>query len=595
MKQIENIRHSLAHILAMAVLDMFPEAKLAIGPTIEDGFYYDFDLPRTLVPEDLENIQNKMRQLVSQKLEFIKKNVPINEALDWAKSGDKIFKKELIEELAHIGEKELSFYVTKQGDKELFTDLCKGSHVQNTSEIPVDAFKLTDISGAYWRGDEDNQMLQRIYGVAFGTKKELKVYLNRQEEALKRDHRKLGKELDLFTFSKLVGSGLPMFTPKGTRIREALVNFIDELQNKKCKRPFDKVFIPHIAKADLYKVSGHWDKFKDDLFHVKGKSKAEFVMKPMNCPHHTQIYASQPRSYKDLPIRYSEVTTVYRDEQPGELQGLSRVRALTQDDGHVFCTADQVKAEVMSLYDIIEAFYKQFDIKIDPHLSLSDPNEPDKYLGNKEEWAEAEAVLEEVLQERAKGSFVKDEGEAAFYGPKIDFVSTDALGRKWQLATIQYDTNMPARFELEYIDKDGEAKRPIMIHRAILGSVERFMSILIEHYGGKFPFWLSPEQIRIITVSDKVADYAMKVAAKLNEANLYVEIDDSSETIGKKIRAAKLAKVPLVLVVGDKEAASNKLIASPNVREDLKDFAEEIKRNQTENVIEVEKLLEIVG
>ncbi|MDO8590806.1 MAG: threonine--tRNA ligase [bacterium] len=567
-KDLDKIRHSLSHLMAIAVQELMPEAQLAIGPTIDNGWYYDFLLPRTLIPEDLPLLEERVNELVRDELTFDRGSWSIKEALKWADENKQPFKRELIEDLQKLGETEVSYYETKQGDEVLFTDLCKGPHVANTTEIPDQSFKLTHISGAYWRGDENREQLQRIYGVAFATKAELNTYLEQQAEAAKRDHRKLGKELDLFTFSPLVGPGLALFTPRGTRIREALIDYITELQNRDPKFRFERVHIPHLAKKELYETSGHWDKFKDDLFHVKGKGNTEFVMKPMNCPHHTQIYASQPRSYRDLPLRYLETTMVYRDEQPGELNGLARVRGITQDDGHIFCTEEQIEAEVNNLYGIVQSFYETIGMALQPRLSLADPKEPKKYIGDRDLWDKAEAMLRSVLQKK-KAEFVEQAGEAAFYGPKIDFVGTDALGREWQLATIQLDFNMPQRFKLEYIDKDGSAKHPIMIHRAILGSVERLMSVLIEHYGGRFPLWLAPEQVRIVPISEGQFEYAAQVRDEVQAAGLTVTLDDSSETMGKKIRLAETDKVPVTLVIGQREVDAKEV--SVRYRSDLVD------------------------
>lgn len=580
---INNVRHSLAHLLAMAVKDLLPEAQLAIGPTIDNGFYYDFSLPRTLIPEDLPILEKKMRDLAKQNLTFKKITKNIEDALEWARTNDEPFKAELISELADAGEKEVTYYITGENT---FTDLCKGPHVESTREIPADAFKLTKISGAYWRGDEKREQLQRVYGVAFATAKELRTYLAQMEEAAKRDHRKLGKEMDLYTTSKLVGSGLPLFTPRGTAMREELSKLVTEIQNKYVR--YERVCIPHIAKSDLYKTSGHWDKFADDLFHVSGKSDEEMVMKPMNCPHHTQIFASKPRSYRDLPIRYGEITTCYRDEQPGELQGLSRVRSLTQDDGHVFCTEEQVVGEATGLMKAIAELYQVFDIKLTARLSKRDPENKEQYLGEDDQWEKAEATLEKMLKDSWKAEYEAVEGEAAFYGPKVDFIGLDSLGRSWQLATIQLDFNMPRRFELSYIDEQGESKTPVMIHRAILGSLERFMSIVIEHYGGKFPLWLAPEQVRIIAVNDskEITDFVGQTKEKLQSAGLRVTEDLSAESVGKKIRTSEIAKVPITIVVGECEVKDG--ITQVRVRKDLnakqnitvKDLAELTKKLQ---------------
>lgn len=540
---IEHIRHSLAHLLAMAVLELQPDAKLGIGPVIEDGFYYDFDLTTPLTPDDLPKLEAKMRTLIEADLEFTVTKSAIADALKWATEQGATYKAELISDLQKTGETEVTIYHTGDG----FKDLCKGPHVTRTSEINPLAFKLTRLAGAYWRGDEKRPMLTRVYGVAFSNPDELAAYMTQQEEAAMRDHRKLGQELDLFTFSSLVGPGLPLFTPKGTILRDRLTDRVMALQ---LPRGYQRVNIPHITKMALYEKSGHAAKFGDDLFKVKGKGDEEFAMKPMNCPHHTQIFASRPRSYRDLPIRYCEVTTCYRDELAGELHGLSRVRALTQDDGHVFCTPDQVAAEVSTIFDIIEAFYKDLDMELKPTLSVSDPDDMGKYLGDRALWEKAESTLGELLEQRYP-KYETGVGEAAFYGPKVDFMAKDALGRWWQLATVQLDFNLPNRFELQYTDTDGELKQPVMIHRAVMGSLERFLSVMIEHYAGKFPFWLAPEQVRILPIADRHIEYAKEVALKL--AGFTVMVDESDEKLGYKIRAAETMKVPVVLVVGDKE------------------------------------------
>jgi len=545
--EIDKIRHSLAHLTAIAILDLYPNTKLTIGPVIENGFYYDFDLPEgvSISPDNFKKIEKEIKKLISKKLDFTREEISADEAKKIFKDNE--YKLELIDE---IGEN-ISIY--KTGD---FIDPCKGPHVSNTSEINPDAFALTHTAGAYWRGDEKNKMLTRVYGVAFENKEDLEIYLEQQEEAKKRDHRKLGKELDLFTFSPLVGSGLPMFTPKGASMRNAIVHKIHSIQKK---FDYQNVWIPHITKKKLYETSGHWEKFGEELFHVKGQKEEEFVMKPMNCPHHTQIYASSPKSYKDLPVRFTEVTTNYRDEQTGELLGLSRVRSLTQDDGHVFCTIDQTEEEVRNIISVIKEFYESLDMfKSGDYwvsLSVRDPDTPEKYLGEEKNWSKAEKTLENALK-KANLPYKKVEGEAVFYGPKIDFMFNDSLGREWQLATIQLDFVMPERFKLSYIDKDSNKQTPVMIHRAIAGSLERFLSVIIEHFAGAFPFWLSPVQVKIIPIGEMQKEYAEDISNRLRDADIRVELDKSDETLGKKIRNAKLEKVPYYLVIGEKEASS---------------------------------------
>ncbi|MCK5588952.1 MAG: threonine--tRNA ligase [Candidatus Pacebacteria bacterium] len=551
--QLFKIRHSLAHILAMSILDKYKNAKLAIGPVVDNGFYYDIDFRSEKITDaDLKDFQKKMKKIISQKYDFKKIDVSRDEALEKVKGNE--YKEELINEFVNAGEN-ITFY--KTGDE--FEDLCEGVHVENTSEISTDAFKLVKVAGAYWRGDEENKMLTRIYGVAFETKEKLEEYENMMREAEKRDHRKLGKELGLFTFSEYVGAGLPLFTPKGTLIRDLIIGRIAKLQEK---LGWQKVTIPHITKSDLYKISGHWDKFKDDLFFVKGKSDTEFVMKPMNCPHHTQIYAAYPKSYKDLPVRFTEITTVYRDEQAGELMGLSRVRSITQDDGHSFCTEEQIEQEVKNIVSIIKDFYTDLgmfeDGKYWVSLSVMDPEHPEKYLNENGLFEKAEVILEKIAKEENL-PYKRIEGEAAFYGPKLDFQFMDAIGREWQLGTVQLDFSMPERFNLEYTDENGEKKVPVMIHRAIAGSLERFMSLMVEHFAGEFPFWLSPVQAKIIPVGDFANEYAGNIFNELKEKGFRVEFDDSDNGFGKKVRLAKKEKLPFFIIVGDKDIEAKKV------------------------------------
>lgn len=576
-QDLDRMRHSTAHLMAAAVQLLWPEAKFGVGPAIKNGFYYDIELPEALTPKDLGRIEQKMRELKNKKLGYDRIEVGIDEAIEEMSKRNQPYKVELLNLLKERGS---TAVVQETGDAEAiglsegqegstvvsfyqtghFLDLCRGPHVEDTTHIGV--FKLMSIAGAYWRGNENNPQLQRLYGTAFNTKEELDHYLWLLEESKKRDHRRLGQELDLFTFSDLVGGGLPLFTPKGTLVRDLLEEFVQSLQEP---LGYQRVHIPHITKNDLYKTSGHWEKFREDIFHVSGKSGEDFCMKPMNCPHHTQIYASRMRSYRELPIRLSEVTTVYRDELPGTLHGLSRVRAITQDDAHVFCTPDQVQEEVLRIYSIIENFYKPFGMTLAVRLSLWDEEHPDKYLGTPELWNSAQEQLRAVL--RMKGiEWVEEVGEAAFYGPKIDFTALDALERTWQLATIQLDFNLPERFNLEYMGPDGHAARPVMLHRAVLGSVERFMSVLIEHYAGAFPTWLSPVQAMIIPIADRHLDYAYQVKQSLLDVRLSsaresirVEVDEARESMQKKIRNAQLQKVPYMLVLGDKEAENGEV------------------------------------
>ncbi len=553
MKNLEEMRHTLSHVLAAAVQELYPDVKFGIGPAIENGFYYDIDFGKTKISDtDLPKIEKKMRDIIKRKLPMTKRVVSKSEALDWARDHKQDYKVELINELPE--KEEISFYDMK----DLFTDLCKGPHVKNLSE--TGPFKLVRVAGAYWRGDEKRPMLTRIYGVAFATEKELEEYLARQEEAKKRDHRKLGKELDLFCFSDLVGAGLPLFTPRGTELRELMANYSLSLRGRE---GFKKVFTPHITKTDLYKTSGHYAKFGDELFMVHSQVNGDdFAMKPMNCPHHTQIFASRPRTYREMPIRYMEATTDYRDEKTGELGGLSRVRALTQDDSHVFCRREQIKEEVKRLVGIVKELYETVGMqKLRARLSYR--SDEDKYLGDKKLWEMAQNQIKQAAIDNGLDYF-EQEGEAAFYGPKIDFMAEDAIGREHQLATIQLDFVMPERFELEFTNEKGEKERPVMIHHATLGSIERFLSVYIEHTGGWFPFWCAPEQVRIVTVNDTVSDYVTKITKILDEIvldkplkynELRYTIDESADSLGKKIRRATEMKIPAVLVVGPKDAA----------------------------------------
>lgn len=568
MKQEEKMhkeRHSLAHILAMAVLKKFPDAKLGIGPVIENGFYYDFLLPDKLSETDLPKIRKEMQKIVQQKIEFKKTVVPREEALKRAKESNDPFKVELINDLPD-GE-EISFYSSGE-----FSDLCRGPHVNDSSEINAKAFTLTSVAGAYWRGDENNQMLTRIYGVAFATKEELDEYLAMLEEAKKRDHRKLGKEMDLFTFSEMVGQGLPLYTPKGATIRREIIKLSNELQKG---IGFEEVHSPQMNKAELFKTSGHYDKFKDDMISATSHySKEEFFLKPMNCPQHTQIYASRKRSYRDLPIRYADFANLFRDEKPGELSGLTRLRCFSQDDGHSFCREDQIKTEFENVLGIIHESLKIYELDYFVRLSLWDPEQKEKYLGDEAVWEKSQKLLEDLLIEN-KIKYVSETGEAAFYGPKMDIVAKDALGREWQISTIQLDFNMPVRFELTYTDSDGSEKHPVMVHRAIIGSPERFMGILIEHYGGNFPLWLSPTQIKIISVGEGHIEHCQKLADEFKAHDLRVELDISSETVGNKIRKTTQEKVPYALVIGDKEINSKNLSVRVRGKQELLDITKE--------------------
>lgn len=551
MTELEKKRHSLAHLLAAATVQLYPDTKITLGPAIENGFYYDMEFTKAISDSDLKVVQKTMKKTANSWSTFEAKKVSADEAREFFKGNQ--YKLELIDEIESRGE-DITLYTSGN-----FTDLCRGGHVDDFSSINMDAFKLDRVAGAYWRGDEKNPMLTRIYGLAFDTKEELDAYLQQQEEAKKRDHRKIGKELGLFTFSELVGPGLPLFTPKGTLIRNLIVEKISSIQSAFGYLP---VTIPHITKSDLYKTSGHWDKYKDDLFHVKGKSDAEFVMKPMNCPHHTQIYAGEPRSYRDLPLRYAETTMVYRDEQAGELMGLSRVRAITQDDGHIFCTPDQIKTEVNNIVSIIKRFYTALGMFSEGNywvsLSVRDSQNLDKYIGDDDLWNTAESILEDIAKENNL-NYKRVEGEAAFYGPKLDFQFKDALGREWQLGTAQLDFVQPARFELSYTDHEGQKQTPVMIHRAIAGSLERFMSLAIEHFAGHFPLWLAPTQIAIIPINpESHSEYTQMVYQQLKDIGARVELwNDDHDNFGKKVRKAKTDKLPYWIIIGDEEMNSN--------------------------------------
>jgi threonyl-tRNA synthetase len=545
---LEQKRHTLAHMMAKAIINAYPHAKLTLGPAIDTGFYYDVDFSggSTLGDDGLKDIEKAMKKLLNTWTTWSHREVSAEEAR--AHFAGNPYKLELIEEIAARGEA-ITLYTCGSGKSE-FTDLCRGGHTENPhDEIASDCFKLDKVAGAYWRGDEKNPMLSRIYGLAFETKEELDAYLFQLEEAKKRDHRKLGKEHDLFTFSELVGAGLPLWTPKGTLIRHHLDTFIWQLREK---HGYQRVTIPHITKKDLYVTSGHWEKFADELFRITTREGKEYALKPMNCPHHTQIFDRHPHSYRDMPQRYAETTMVYRDEQSGELGGLTRVLSITQDDSHVFCRHSQVKEEFFKIWDIIDTFYGTFGFNLRVRLSFHEPSEMEKYLGTKEIWANAENALREIAKER-NANYFEAPGEAAMYGPKLDFMAKDSLGREHQVATIQLDMNLPERFDLSCINEKGEKERIVMIHCAIMGSIERFSAVLIEHLGGNFPLWLAPEQVHIIPVADIHKEYADQVYHALKAVGIRIHMDDSKDSMGKKIRAAKQAKIPYFIVIGDKE------------------------------------------
>ena len=575
---LANKRHSLAHLLAASVLEMYPDTKLGIGPVVDNGFYYDLITPQPITPDDLPKLQKNMQKLIKSALGFERQELSFADARKFFEERNQTFKVDLINDLEASGEVEnVSLYTTGS-----FVDLCRGGHIETTKDLDPNSFRLDKIAGAYWRGDEKNPMMTRIYGLAFNTADELQSFLKMREEAEARDHKKLGPELDLFVFSDLVGSGLPLWTPKGTLVRNLLDDFVWSLRKA---HDYEKVEIPHITKKDLYERSGHWDKFKDELFRITTREGNEFAMKPMNCPHHTQIYYRKRWSYRDLPQRYANTTMCYRDEQSGELSGLSRVRAFAQDDAHVFARMSQVKDEFNKIFDIVEQFYKTFGFDLKVRLSLRDPKEPEKYLGEPAKWDEAESLLKEIASERQIETF-DGLGEAAFYGPKLDFMANDSIGRQWQVATIQIDFNQPERFDLFCINESGEQERIVMIHAAIMGSLERFLSIFIEHTAGQFPVWLAPVQAIVVPVSEKQNSYAEEVVKTLREqiSGLRIEVDLRSESMGKRIREAAKQKVPYILVVGDKEIQAKAVAVRGRNDEDLGAIAvsEFAQRLQTE-------------
>ena len=598
-EELKSMRHSLAHIMAQAIQHLWPQAKFGVGPAIDNGFYYDIYLDNGTISEaDLPKIEEEMRKIVVANYPFERRDVSVEEAIDLAISGDQSFKVELLNDLKRSGttvaselagekmgsasdgdSKVETVSLYSQGD---YTDLCRGGHVDSTGK--VGAFKLTKTAGAYWRGNENNPQMQRIYGVAFATQEELDEYLNRLEIAKQRDHRKLGKELDLYTTSPLVGIGLPLFTPRGTILRDIVAQYSNQLRQK---FGFEKVWTPHITKKDLYETSGHWAKFGEELFLVKSQETSdEMALKPMNCPHHTQIFASRPRSYRDMPVRYLETTTDYRDEKTGELGGLNRVRSLTQDDSHIFCRTDQIEGEINNLLSAARELYGSINMRLRVRLSYRD--ESDSYLGDLSLWDSAQNQLKSAV-EKVGLDYFEQEGEAAFYGPKIDFMATDAIGREHQVATVQLDFVQPQRFGLEYADNDGNFTTPVMIHCALLGSVERFLSVFIEHTGGWFPFWAAPEQVRILTINDTVLEYVDKITTILSDITLMepvryndvrFTIDSRNESLGKKIREATSMKIPVQLIVGPKDMEANEVSVRTQSGEEkisLEQLAEYIK------------------
>lgn len=586
-EKMQKMRHSLAHIMAAAIRRLYPEAKFGVGPAIDDGFYYDIDLGEDKISElNFNKIEKVMKRIISESQDFVYSELPIEDAIAWAKDNNQPYKLELLEDLKNSGTTNAK--ILAEGDFETgngvdtvsfytngnYVDLCKGPHLDNTKDVGV--FKLIRVAGAYWRGDENRPQMQRLYGVAFETQQELDDYLDKMEQAKARDHRKLGRELDLYTISPLVGAGLPLFTPRGTVLRDVLASYSNQLRQK---YGFEKVWTPHITKKDLYEKSGHWAKFGDELFLVQSQETSDsFALKPMNCPHHTQIYASSLRSYKDMPVRYLETTTDYRDEKTGELGGLNRVRSLTQDDSHIFCRPDQIEQEIQNLLSCAHELYETIGMNLRVRLSYRDDSE--SYLGDKDLWSAAQAQLKSAVIKNDLDYF-EQEGEAAFYGPKIDFMATDAIGREHQVATVQLDFVQPSRFELTYVNKDGETETPVMIHCALLGSIERFMSVYIEHRAGWFDFWAAPEQVRILTVNNTVDDYVSEIETILNNVvidspvkfnELRFTSDLRNESLGKKIREASAIKIPVQIIIGPKDKESRDV--SMRVRKD-DDFIEQ--------------------
>ncbi|MBD3328839.1 threonine--tRNA ligase [Candidatus Peregrinibacteria bacterium] len=557
-QELDHMRHSCAHILAQAVLDMFPEAKLAIGPTTDDGFYYDFDLPRTLIPEDLDILQEKMEQIAKDKQSFKRVDGDIDKAIDFYKKAGQPFKVEILEDLKKEGENNITFYENLDAEQNVkFVDLCKGGHVEDTSKSG--AFKLHKIAGAYWRGDENKPMLQRIYGLCFKDKKALKVHMQMLEEAKKRDHRKLGKELELFDFNEHVGPGLPLWLPNGAVLVEELEKLAKE---EEFKDGYERLRTPHITKGKLYEMSGHLDHYKDSMYAPMKTDGEDYYLKPMNCPHHHMCFKSNPKSYRDLPVRFAEYGTCYRYEDSGALFGLMRVRSLQMNDAHIYCTEDQFLDEFIKVTKMYLRYFELFGIeKYVMRLSLhSKEGLGKKYLNEPELWGKTEEMVRNAMK-KAGVEYIEVEDEAAFYGPKIDIEVWSAIGREFTLATNQVDFGVPAKMGLAYTDENGQEQVPLCIHRAPLSTHERFIGFLIEHYAGAFPTWLAPVQVRVLPVSDKFLDYATELAEKMRGEFVRVEVDDSKEGLGKKIRNAELKKIPYMLVVGEKEVADNKVAA----------------------------------
>src|SRR3972149_5914921 len=552
---LEIIRHSFAHILAAAVYQMFPEAKFGIGPVIENGFYYDFELPRTLIPEDLEIIETKMRQIIKKGIKFEKKEIKIIEAKKFFEEAKQDYKVELIEELKKEGKSEVSIY--KTGD---FVDLCSGPHIESTKQLLAASFRLTLIAGAYWRGDEKKPMLQRIYGVAFENKEELKIYLERIEEAKKRDHKRLGRDLDLYFFDKSA-PGMAYFLPKGTILYNTILEFWREEHQK---LGYQEIKSPLLNKQQLYEISGHWDHYREDMFITKTEEKEIYGLKLMNCPNAMIVFASKKRSYKELPLRLSDCDVLHRYERSGTLNGLFRVREFAQDDAHIFVRKNQIEEEYQRIFEIVECFYSVFGLKYSYRLGTRTA----KFMGDKKTWDKAEKILKDLLK-KSKKKYYLEKGEGAFYGPKIDILMKDSLEREWQMGTIQLDFQIPLNFKLKFTDEKGREETPVVIHRVIYGSLERFIGILVEHYAGLFPLWLAPEQVRILPISDRFNDYAQKVVTRLQAKGLRGKLDDANESLGKKIRNAELEKVPYMFIVGEKEVKAKTVAVRHHSKGDL--------------------------
>ncbi|MFA6252905.1 MAG: threonine--tRNA ligase [Patescibacteria group bacterium] len=559
MKNLEEIRHSLSHIMAMAVLKKFPDAKLGIGPTIDNGFYYDFLLSEKLSDTDLPEIEKTMQELIKQNIEFKKTIVTREEALQKVKTLKQNFKEELINDLPK--EEDIIFY--QSGN---FEDLCAGPHIKNSKEIPLDGFKLTHLAGAYWRGDEKNPMMTRIYGLAFTNRKDLAVHLNMLEQAKLRDHRKLGKELDLFVFSEIVGRGLPLFTPKGTAIWQEMERLVIEEENK---RGYSRTHTPDLAKVDLYKLSGHWDHYQDSMYPAIDVDGEEYVLRPMTCPHQFMIYKAKPRSYRELPLRYAEIAKLYRKEQSGELAGLMRVMSFSLADAHIICRPDQLEIEFEAVVELVQSIMKTLGINnYSYRFSKWDPQNKEKYIDNPTAWHDSQSSMKKIL-DKMKLKYTEGDGEAAFYGPKLDVQMRNVNGKEDTAFTVQIDFALPEKFDMTYIDVDGQEKRPMVIHRSSIGCMERTMAFLIEQYAGNFPVWLSPVQIKILTVASTHTDFAKKLQTEFLAEGIRVELDDLDETVGNKIRKASHEKVPYTLVIGDKEMGSDNLAVRVRGQKDL--------------------------